>query len=70
MPNQIVAFSFLPLVMGWFGHPASNLETFVGHALAPYLKEHAAVVASGVTVLDSKTIIIRERRLRAMDCAP
>lgn len=81
-------------LMGWFGHPALNLTTLIGHAfaplawligvpwgqsgiaggligqklilnefvgyvgLAPYLKEPAVVIASGLTVLDAKTIVI------------
>jgi CNT family concentrative nucleoside transporter len=81
-------------VMGWFGHPALNLETLMGYlfaplawligvpwehagiaggligqklilnefvgyvSLSPYLKDTAAVVASGLTVLDPKTILI------------
>jgi CNT family concentrative nucleoside transporter len=80
--------------MGWFGHPGVNLETLLGHllaplawligvswdqagiagdligqklilnefvgyvAFAPYLKDHATVVASGLTALDAKTIVI------------
>lgn len=35
------------------------LNEFVGYAaLAPYLRDHAAVVSSGLTVLDAKTIAI------------
>jgi CNT family concentrative nucleoside transporter len=35
------------------------LNEFVGYAaLAPYLKDHAAVVAAGLTALDTKTIVI------------
>jgi concentrative nucleoside transporter, CNT family len=81
-------------IMGWFGHPALNLETLMGYlfsplawvigvpweqaqiagnligqklilnefvgyvSFAPYLKDHTAVVAAGLTVLDAKTIVI------------
>jgi len=35
------------------------LNEFVGYAaLAPYLKDHAAVLAAGLTALDAKTIVI------------
>jgi concentrative nucleoside transporter, CNT family len=81
-------------IMGWFGFPALNLETLVGHAFAPlawligvpwdqagiagnligqklvlnefvgfaafspYLKDAHTVLASGLRVLDAKTIVI------------